>query len=425
MAMDRVATYRQHIENMVPDGWKATTLGEISNVRRGASPRPIQDPKWFSDDGPGWVRIVDVTKSNRYLRNTEQKLSLLGVEKSVPVHPGDLIMSICATIGRPVIVDMEACIHDGFVLFDNLSSKVDTLFLLYFLSKESQKFESQGQPGTQKNLNTSIVKATPIALPPLPEQKKIAEILGSVDEAIASTQAVIDQTRKVKQGLLQQLLTKGIGHTKFKESAIGKIPEEWQIVTLEDVCEWIGVGIASAATHAYTKDGIPLIRNQNIKEGYIDTSELLYINTDFDLQNQTKRIKAGDVLTVRTGYPGLSAVVPPELNGCHCFTSLISRPQPDILDANFLCWWINSDYGKSFVLSGQAGGAQQNLNVGVLRKMLLPLPSIQEQAKISDMIFNVLYLLRIYEEEIEQHKLLKIALMQDLLTGRVRVKQTN
>src|SRR5208337_5618771 len=89
---------------------------DFAKVRRGASPRPIDDPKWFGGE-TGCVRIVDVTRSGRYLRSTEQYLSPIGVSRSVRVDKGDLIMSICATIGRPVIIDMPACIHDGFVQF--------------------------------------------------------------------------------------------------------------------------------------------------------------------------------------------------------------------------------------------------------------------------------------------------------------------
>ena len=221
---------------------------------------------------------------------------------------------------------------------------------------------------------------------------------------------------------MQQLLTRGIGHTRFKQTEIGEIPEDWGVAKLDDVCEWIGVGIASSTTHAYAKDGIPIIRNQNIKEGYIDSSNLLRINLEFDQNNKTKRIRTGDVLSVRTGYPGLSAVVPPEFDQCHCFTTLISRPNINILKPEYLCWWINSDCGKRFVLSGQAGGAQQNFNVGELRKMPLAIPPKDEQQRIAGIIEDMLRMIQMYEKDIESIRTLKKGLMQDLLTGRVRVK---
>ena len=118
---------------MIPEGWNHTNLEAISSIRRGASPRPIADPKWFSDSGIGWIRIADVTASDRFLTNTTQYLSDEGVSKSVSVEPGDLIMSICGTIGRPIILGIKACIHDGFVLFSEISPEVDRDFLFNFI----------------------------------------------------------------------------------------------------------------------------------------------------------------------------------------------------------------------------------------------------------------------------------------------------
>src|SRR5205809_8019807 len=89
----------------ITDEWDLVRIGEIANVRRGASPRPIGDSSYFAEKGRGWIRIVDVTSTYKYLRTTAQYLSKKGEEKSVKVDPGDLIMSICATIGKPVIVD--------------------------------------------------------------------------------------------------------------------------------------------------------------------------------------------------------------------------------------------------------------------------------------------------------------------------------
>jgi len=123
-------------------------IAEFAKVRRGASPRPIDDPKWFGGD-VGWVRIIDVTRSRKYLRSTEQYLSPLGEAKSVRVDKGDLIMSICATIGRPVIVDMPACIHDGFVQFYDIQG-ADTEYLYYALQHAEEEFVNYVLTAVQK-----------------------------------------------------------------------------------------------------------------------------------------------------------------------------------------------------------------------------------------------------------------------------------
>jgi len=95
-------------------------LGELSNIRRGASPRPISDPKWFSNESDiGWIRISDVTEQNGRIKNVEQKLSNLGMEKTLILDEGELILSIAASVGKPVINYIKTGIHDGFIVFLN------------------------------------------------------------------------------------------------------------------------------------------------------------------------------------------------------------------------------------------------------------------------------------------------------------------
>ena len=133
---------------------KTVKRGEVANIRRGASPRPIDDPKWFSDTGRGWVRISDVTACATFLRKTSQYLSALGESKSVKVDPGDLIMSICATIGVPRLVDMHACIHDGFVVLRDFEDVIDKYFLFHYISFITDRLAHGGQPENAKG--TSI-----------------------------------------------------------------------------------------------------------------------------------------------------------------------------------------------------------------------------------------------------------------------------
>jgi type I restriction enzyme, S subunit len=190
-----------------PEDWEVVRLGDICNIRRGASPRPINNPDYFAETGRGWIRISDVTSSKIYLRTTTQYLSDYGVKFSVPVDPGDLILSICATIGIPIIVDIPACIHDGFVLFRGYEDRLMKFFLYFFLISQCEKLSGQGQPGTQKNLNTEIVGNIQIPLPPLEEQKKIAEILSTQDKEIDKLEKKLELFKQQKKGLMQILLT--------------------------------------------------------------------------------------------------------------------------------------------------------------------------------------------------------------------------
>jgi len=187
--------------------WETKKLGEIAEIRRGASPRPIDDPIWFSSSGRGWIRITDVTRSNIFLNETTQYLSKLGVERSVKVDKGELIMSICATIGIPVILNIDACIHDGFVLFRDYEKELDKLFLLYLLKKSTKKLADSGQSGTQKNLNTAIINNFQIPLPPLAEQEAIARVLSDMDAEIEALEKKREKYTAIKNGMMHELLT--------------------------------------------------------------------------------------------------------------------------------------------------------------------------------------------------------------------------
>ena len=261
-----------------------------------------------------------------------------------------------------------------------------------------------------------------IPTPPLSEQQKIAAILSSVDDAIQATQAVIDQTRRVKQGLLQQLLTRGIGHTRFKQTEIGDIPEEWCIKTAKEVCSKISVGIVVKPAQYYESNGIKCFRSANVREGYLEDHNWVYISEESNNLNAKSKLHSGDVLIVRTGYPGTSCVVPQEYDGTNCIDIIFARPKAELILSHYLSCFINSSLGKKQVLYGQGGLAQKHFNVNALNQMKIVLPSIDEQKKITAFLTNVDNVLNIELDRMIQIQKTKRGLMQDLLTGRVRVK---
>jgi type I restriction enzyme S subunit len=188
--------------------WDWVKLSTLCRVRRGASPRPIKDQKWFSKKGRGWVRISDVTATKtQYLTSTIQYLSDLGVKNSVSVDPGDLIMSICGTIGVPKFLGIPACIHDGFVVFREPAACLSLNFLYHYLSYVSKHLALGGQPGTQKNLNTSIVGNILIPRISTKEQELIALSLGLADQEIWNLEWQYEVLERQRKALMQQLIT--------------------------------------------------------------------------------------------------------------------------------------------------------------------------------------------------------------------------
>ena len=188
-------------------GWVVKKLGEVATIVRGASPRPIEDPKWFDRNSLiGWVRISDVTKSVKVLTETTQKLSELGIQSSRYVEEGNLIMSICATVGRPILTRINVCIHDGFVVFKN--PQVEINYLYYFLSFIEKDWSKNGQTGSQMNLNTTLINTTEIPIPAFKdEQTHIATLLSDMDQELTALETKLEKYRRLKLGMMQNLLT--------------------------------------------------------------------------------------------------------------------------------------------------------------------------------------------------------------------------
>ena len=207
----------------------------------------------------------------------------------------------------------------------------------------------------------------------------------------------------------------------YKKTKLGWIPEEWKIIKLEKYCHKIMVGIASSATHAYRDKGIPLLRNQNIKENYLDESDILFIDEEYEKSHKNKRLNYLDVITVRTGYPGLSCVISKHYQDAQCFTSLITRPNQDHLNSDWLAYYINSPIGKKLTLGLEAGGAQKNINSGSLKKLLLPDTPLPEQKKIADILSTWDKAIETTQALIKKLQLRKKGLMQQLLTGKKRL----
>lgn len=173
----------------VPEHWDVKAIRWLSPVQRGASPRPIDDPVYFDDDGEyGWVRIEDVTASDGFLEETKQRLSELGSSLSVKLSPGALFLSIAGSVGKPCITRIKACIHDGFVYFPLL--KTDPMWLVRIFESRSP-FVGLGKLGTQLNLNTETVGSIKVALPPAGE---ISEILSDLDRCLAHLGQLISRT---------------------------------------------------------------------------------------------------------------------------------------------------------------------------------------------------------------------------------------
>lgn len=207
----------------------------------------------------------------------------------------------------------------------------------------------------------------------------------------------------------------------YKQTEVGIIPEDWDVKLIDDLAEKVMVGIASAATHAYRPQGIPLLRNQNIKKNYLQDDDLLFIDEQYELIYKNKRLKTGDLLTARTGYPGTTCIIPPKYDGAQCFTTIITRLKKNEINSDYLCHYINSEYGISFIEKSKIGGGQKNIGVGIFQGMPIPIPSPAEQEAIAEALSDADALIESLETLLAKKRQVKQGVMSELLTGKRRL----
>ncbi|MFD2360701.1 restriction endonuclease subunit S [Saccharococcus thermophilus] len=277
------------------------------------------------------------------------------------------------------------------------------------------------QGSTRFNLSKSELIKLKIPIPPVPEQRKIAAILSSVDEAIEKTEAIIEQTEKVKKGLMQQLLTKGIGHTKFKKTEIGEIPEEWEVKNISEVAKVVSGGTPSKQISEYWENGtIPWATPTDITSNdnkYISTTQSMI--TESALRNSSANLlPVGSVLMTSRATIGPRCIntVPMATNqGVKSFIC-----DPDVLHNEYLYYLIDKIKDQFIALA--SGSTFLEISKSALENFKIPVPPIEEQIEIAKILSSVDEKMSVEKVKKESLQIIKKGLMHSLLTGKVRVK---
>ena len=199
----------------------------------------------------------------------------------------------------------------------------------------------------------------------------------------------LDEVRSLIEGANGQIaMLDTLVKSRFVE-IFGSYSNEFE-TTLQDISEFVTVGIANAATHAYVDSGVVMLRNLNVRENQLEDSDLVYIDPEFAAKYKKKRLKAGDILVTRTGYPGIACVVPKKYEGCQTFTTLIVRLRDDSpVTAEYVSQLINSPIGKEFVGRFKAGSSQQNFGATALKMMPIGIPPLALQQEFAAFVAEV------------------------------------
>lgn len=406
----------------IPKHWQSTRLSEVLSE---------------CDDRCGTlsVPVLSVTKT-RGLMLASERFGRVMHGKNLAAYRlarrgtlvADPMLLWDGSIGIQDVVDAGAVSPDYRVYC--VSDQLDLEYLRNLIRSPAMVRRYQdGARGTnvrRNRITRDDFLAIPFERPPLPEQKKIAAVLSSVDETIAKTESVIAQLQIVKKAMMEQLLTKGMPgrHTRFKQTEIGEIPEEWEVVPLYSVAT-VQTGIAKGKAVGEEALSVPYLRVANVQDGFIDLTEIKEIEITPE-QLPRFSLQAGDVLFCEGGDAdkvGRGTVwlgqITPCLHQNHVFAV---RPQLSKLIPEFLSMVRSSNSGKQYFLdSAKQTTNLASINSTQLKSFPTPLPSTEEQHEIVAAIASIVAALDKEQGVLSSCQSLKSALSSSLLSGEIRV----
>jgi type I restriction enzyme S subunit len=330
----------------------------------------------------------------------------------------DVLLSIRAPVGDVNIAPFECCIGRGLAAIRPKADRLDNLFLFHYLKFEGRRFEALSTGSTFKAIRRQEIERFLIPVPSLVEQKGIVGVLGVVDSAILKVDEVIWKTERLKKGLMQQLLTRGIGHKEYKDTPIGKTPKTWQIIRLGDVSEdFVGGGTPSTSNPEYWNGDIAWMTSAHIN-GRLVTTGQKYITKKGLGNSATNLVPKNNLLVATRVGIGKAAINKIDIAISQDLTGVIiikNKAVPEFL------YWILVNSGSRLKSLAQGSTIK-----GILREELgrlqIPLPPVAEQHRIDEILSTIDSKLELERKEKARLERVKRGLMDLLLTGKIRVK---
>lgn len=411
--------------------WRTQRLGDFTVIVRGSSPRPKGDPRYYGGTVPR-LMVEDVTRDGKFVVPRIDFLTEAGAALSRPLPAGTLTLVCSGTVGIPSFLAIDACIHDGFIGFRQIGETCVPDYLYHqfvFLKERLDTIATHG--GIFTNLTTTIVKNFQISLPIKSEQRKIARILTTVDNLIEKTEALIAKYQAIKQGMMHDLFTRGVdehGHLRppyeqapelYKQSELGWIPKEWEVCLLDEVAIRGSGHTPNKLIGAYWNGGIKwvsLADSDKLDRLFItDTDKNI---SELGLANSSAvRHRPGTVILSRDAGIGKSAIISEVMAVSQHFMAWFCGPR---LINFFFYYWLQHEKPRFEAIA--MGSTIKTIGLSFFKKLRIAVPSIAEQRFGSDAVLAVERHLIGLAEELAKYRVQKTGLMQDLLTGKVRVK---
>ena len=371
-------------------GWEYKKLGEVCTIERGGSPRPINDYRTDSEDGINWIKIGDAQEASKYITSTKEKIKPEGVKKSRFVHKGDFILSNSMSFGRPYILKVDGCIHDGWLVIHDNNDIFIKDYLYYLLANPTMyaKFSQLAVGGVVNNLNSSLVRKVEITIPPKSTQLAIVSELDKINELIRLKKEQLKDFDNLAQSLFYEMFGDPVENEKG-----------WEVKKLGDICDKISNGYnAKLEEGTYKSEGIMYFRCQNVWRNHFDYSDLVYIDDYTNQKMKSSSLKHNDLLITKIGrintensslgrvslYEGEDDKA--NLSGNLCF----ARLKKDAAIHKFILYILISNQFRNYIRRTTVGGIDKRaLNVRQISSFPIISPPLSLQRLFAQRIEQI------------------------------------
>lgn len=403
--------YKQTEVGLIPEDWEIMTLKEVSTYRRGSFPQPYGLDKWYDDiNGFPFVQVFDVDDNKLLKSETKRKISIAAQKMSVFAKKGSIVLTIQGSIGRLAITQYDSYIDRTLLIFESFLVKFDPYYFATIISILFQKEKENAPGGIIKTITKEALSSFLISFPKLSEQTAIATALSDADALIRSLEQLIEKKKKIKQGAMQELL---------------RPKEGWVRRKLGDECELITKGTTPTSIgRNFQLRGINFIKIESLAEsGDIIDDKVAFIDEETHSLLKRSQIREGDLLFSIAGALGRVALVNLNLLPANTNQALaIIRLKPNSnIDVNYLYHYLKHEPIQNHILMINVQGAQANLSLRNIDEFQIEMPDLKSQIQISS-ILNLLEI-QIFnlKMKLEKAQLIKQGMMQNLLTGKIRL----
>ncbi|MBX2979190.1 MAG: restriction endonuclease subunit S [Flavobacteriales bacterium] len=413
-----------------PETWSIDRVDSVFDLIQG---KQVSERNRIGDNQRPFLRTKNVFWNRLELAELDQMHFSTAEEARYTLLPGDLLLCEGGDVGRTAMWrgEVERCYIQNHLhrlrAFDGMVDPQYAVFWFWYAFNVGNLYIGRGNKTTIPNMSRSKLAELQIALPPLPEQQRIAQVLSTVQEAIAQQERLIRTTTELKQALMQKLFTEGLRGEALKETEVGRVPESWEVVKLEDLADVrSGKRLPKGNALVAEDTGYPYIRVTDFEDNSVLTQQLLFVPTHIQPRIQRYIIEKDDVYISVAGSIGIVGMIPEELDGANLTENanrLVIRNKKRI-EPRYLMYWLDSDRCQHEIKAQTLKNAQPKLALGRIKTLAVALPSIEEQKDMVLALDAVRTKRQVAERKTKTLQDLFRTLLHELMTGKVRVGES-